>query len=89
MEPRSSARDTDEDALVWTVWAAAALGVVTALTLLVSGRFGQRGLLLVFAGLALPFLVLIAVRRWHPQGRADAGPRPRDPGTGGPPPGGD
>jgi hypothetical protein len=72
----------DEDALVWAVWAGASLSVVIALTLLVSGRFGQRALLLVFAGPVLAFLVLGAVRRWGPQDGVD-------PGAGGPPQGDD
>ena len=79
----------DEDALVWAVWGGTALSVVIALTLLVSGRFGQRWLLLVFTGPLLAFLVLGAVRRWLPQGGDGAGPAAPGPGTGGPPPSGD
>ena len=54
-------RPADVEPLVVTGWAAAALGVVTALTLLVSGHFGERWFLLVFLGPVLAFLALSAL----------------------------
>jgi hypothetical protein len=55
-------RAADGEPLLVAVWAGVALGVVTALTLLVSGHFGQRWFLLVFLGPVLVFLALGAVR---------------------------
>ena len=71
---------SDVEPLVWGVLGGGAVAVVTAVTLLVSGQFTGRGLLLVFA-VPLVALVVVAVAR---RLRAAA-----DPGAGEPPGGGD
>jgi hypothetical protein len=67
-------RPADVEPLLVTVWAAAALGVVTALTLLVTGHFDERWFVLVFLTPALAFLALGAVRlRTHADDRPRSG----------------